>query len=92
MSREEKERKRTQKSKKSKKSKDTSLARLHKLLKEHRPELLEEYVEDPEIEFWMEKLFPSERKQRIDYSQEQNIAQGGKVLANSTRKANYKAG
>jgi hypothetical protein len=40
----------------------------------------------------MEKLFPSERKQRIDYSQEQNIAQGGKVLANSTRKANYKAG
>ena len=86
MSREEEEKKRTQK------SKDTSLERLRKLLKKHRPDLLEEYVEDPEIEFWWEKLFPSERKPNIDYSQEQNIAQGGKVLANSTRKAKYKAG
>jgi len=88
MPREEEERKRTQKSKK---SKDTSLARLRKLLKKHRPDLLEEY-EDREIEFWREQLFPPERKPHIDYSQEQNIAQGGKVLANSTRKAKYKAG
>ena len=79
------------KKKKTNPKKATDFAEFKKLLKKHRSKEWTEH-EDRVIKEWMEKLFPSERKQRIDYSQEQNIAQGGKVLANSTRKANSKAG
>ena len=84
------------------KNTDISLKRLKDLLKKHRPKDWKKYKErekDPEnekeeIEDWMNYLFPPERETEkpVNYSKEQSIAQGGKVLANSTRKAKYKAG
>jgi len=71
---------------------DISAKRLRELIKKYRPDL-HEHLENREIEYLKRLLTPSEDEDLyIDYGFEQEVAKGGKVYGNSTRKSQYKAG